>query len=96
MGRVQSTSEGFLTVYTAMKTYPVDETYYRVHTDYGIYDMTGHRVMSVRNAATYHGPAPKTVALPEGNYTIEGWTDGFAQSARCDQSGPRGRREPGS
>ncbi len=61
-----------------MKTYPVDdETYYRVHTDYGIYDMTGHRVMSVRNAASYHDPAPKMVALHEGNYMIEGWTDEY-------------------
>jgi hypothetical protein len=78
MGQAQPTSKGFLTVYTAMKTYPVDdETYYRVHTDYGIYDMTGRRVMSVRNAATYHDPRPRTVALPEGRYTIEGWTDGY-------------------
>ncbi len=78
MGQARSTSNGFLTVYTAMKTYPVDdETYYRVHTDYGIYDMTGHRVMSVRNAATYHDPRPRTVALPEGRYTIEGWADGY-------------------
>jgi hypothetical protein len=78
MVQAQSTSKGFLTVYTAMKTYPEDEeTYYTVHTDYGIYDTSGHRVMSVRNAATYHDPTPKTVTLPEGTYTIQGWTDGY-------------------
>ncbi|MGD1018525.1 MAG: hypothetical protein ABSA12_04320 [Verrucomicrobiia bacterium] len=76
--QARSASEGFLTVYTAMKTYPMDdETYYRVHTDYGIYDATGHRLLSVRNAATYHDPTPRTVALPEGRYMIEGWTDGY-------------------
>jgi hypothetical protein len=77
-GPIQSTSKGFLTVYTAMKTYPVDdETYYRAHTDYGIYDTSGRLLRSVRNAAFYHDPNPKVVALPPGRYTVSGWADRF-------------------
>ena len=77
--QTQATAKGFLTVYTLMKTYPVDEeTWYRAHTDYGIYDTSGQRVMSVRNAATYHDPSPKVVELPAGHYTIQGWGDGYA------------------
>jgi len=79
LGQTQSTANGFLTVYSLMKTYPIDEeTWYRVHTDYGVYDANGQRVMSVRNAASYHDPIPKTVELPAGNYTIQGWGDGYA------------------
>jgi hypothetical protein len=74
----QLTKTGFLQVYTAVKTYPVDaEMFYRVHTDYGVYAPGGVRVISVRNAATYHGLEPRVVSLPPGNYTVRGWADGF-------------------
>src|SRR5208282_2288180 len=69
---------GFLIVYTAVKTYPLDaESFYRGHTDYGIYAPNGARVMSVRNDATYHGLEPKLVSLPPGDYTVRGWADRF-------------------
>ncbi len=83
MDQIQSTSMGFLTVYTAIysysasNTYPLnDMTYYRVHTDYGIYDTSGRLLKNVRNAATYHDPNPKIVALPPGRYTVSGLADG--------------------
>lgn len=83
MGQTQSTSMGFLKVYTAlytysaMNTYPLtDMTYYSVHTDYSIYDTNGRLLKNINNAAAYHEPTPKTVALPPGRYTISGYTDG--------------------
>jgi hypothetical protein len=83
MGQTQATSMGFLTVYTGMYTYSArdtypltDMTYYSVHTDYRIYDTSGRLLKNINNAAVYHEPAPKTVALPPGRYTIAGYTDG--------------------
>jgi hypothetical protein len=83
MGQTESTSMGFLTVYTEMytysarNTYPLtDMTYYSVHTDYRIYDTGGHLLENINNAAAYHEPTPNTVALPPGRYLISGYTDG--------------------
>lgn len=75
--QAQATPQGFLTVYSLRQTYPEDdETWYRVHTDYGVYDPSGRRVLSVRNAATYHDLTPKLVKLPAGRYTVRAWEEG--------------------
>jgi hypothetical protein len=78
-----STSNGFLTVYTttysysASDIYPLyDMTYYRVHTDYDLYDASGRLLKNISNASTYHGPNPQVVALSPGRYTVAGLADG--------------------
>jgi hypothetical protein len=87
----QPSSDGFLTVYTRTETYPFGEDVndtlelgnwnweimtYSVHSDYAIYDPSGRLLKSVRNTASFHDPRPKVVALPAGNYSIQGLGDG--------------------
>jgi len=68
---------GFLKVFTAVNCGSADNMVYIKHTDYGIYDTAGSRVKSVYNADSFQGQDPVEVALPAGQYTVQGWSDAY-------------------
>lgn len=76
--QIASAPTGSLEVYTDVQRYAYDEsTYYDAHTDYGIYDLGGQRIKSVQNSASFHSLQPQEVALPPGQYSVVGWSDGY-------------------
>ena len=52
-------------------------SFYRVHTNYGVYAPDAARVTTVRNAVSTRSEESALVSLSPGKYSVEGWADRF-------------------